>query len=201
MARLVLISCASGAFRRAGFTFGHDPVLVDLDELSDGAADAIESEELLTIAEATEEDVARLSGPAVDSRPARSPDEFEALNEQRSISLEQELSRVPDELSRRRKPSRHRQLSRSARASTRRLALKRIASLVRISRRCVKARRGRGAGQRARGAQARERRCGRLRPGRAGAAGAGRSHDHSGRASIQRREEEGGRQVLNSLFA
>jgi hypothetical protein len=80
MARLVLISCASGAFRRAGFTFGHDPLLVDLDELSDGAADAIESEELLTIAEATDEDVARLSGPAAEE-PASSLAAFGMANE------------------------------------------------------------------------------------------------------------------------
>jgi regulator of replication initiation timing len=98
MARLVLISCASGAFRRAGFTFGHDPLLVDLDELSDGAVDAIESEELLTIAEATEEDVARLSGPPIDMSATRSPDEIEALNGTID-QLEQELKGVRDELS------------------------------------------------------------------------------------------------------
>jgi hypothetical protein len=62
MARVVLISCASGAFRRAGMIFGHDPILIDLDELGEAAAEAIEGEQLLTIAEATEEDVERLRG-------------------------------------------------------------------------------------------------------------------------------------------
>lgn len=64
IASLLLVSCATGAFRRAGMAFGKEPVVVDLDELSDEQVEAIESEPKLTIETADEDALERIRSDA-----------------------------------------------------------------------------------------------------------------------------------------
>lgn len=49
MSRIVLISAVAEGYRRGGLKFGKEPIKVDLDDLEDGPAVAIETDPNLTI--------------------------------------------------------------------------------------------------------------------------------------------------------